>query len=80
VRFARLQFQDWYNVAIKNLLHQHPLDEVIDGVAYWSEKKRPPTPEDFSFDDELHVAFITSCACLHARLFGIPESEVSHKC
>lgn len=76
VRFARLQFQDWFNVAIKNLLHQHPLDEEADGVPYWSQKKRPPTPEDFSLEDELHASFIVSSACLYARLFSIPESSV----
>lgn len=76
VRFARLQFQDWFNVAIKNLLHQHPLDEEADGVPYWSQKKRPPTPEEFSLEDELHASFIVSSACLYARLFSIPESSV----
>ena len=35
VRFARLQFQEWYNIAIKNLLHQHPLDEVRAQACWW---------------------------------------------
>lgn len=76
ITWARLWFQDNFNINIKNLLHQHPLDQVVEGgKSYWTAKKRPPTPEEFSLKDQLHCQFIVAASCLYARLFGIAESK-----
>ena len=47
-----------------------------EGVSFWSAKKRPPTPVEFSAEDPMHMAYIVAAANLFARQYGIPESEV----
>ena len=48
-----------------------------EGQPFWSAKKRPPTPVDFSADDPMHMEYIVAAANLFARQYGIPECDVS---
>jgi hypothetical protein len=50
------------------------------GHPFWSAKKRPPTPVDFSMDDPLHMDYIVAASNLLARLYRIPECDVRRVC
>lgn len=39
---------------------------------FWTLPKRPPNEKQFDPKNLLHASFITACACLRARIFGIP--------
>ena len=41
---------------------------------FWQSPKRPPSPIDFSLENDEHMAFVISCARLTANIHGIPVS------
>jgi hypothetical protein len=72
VAYARLRFEKLYNHAIKQLIHVYPLDaKTKEGTAFWALPKRPPTPLVFDKEDKMHCAFISSLACLRAKMFFV---------
>lgn len=72
IEYARKRFEKYFNHDIKQLLHVYPLDaKTKEGNAFWSLPKRPPTPAVFDCEDMLHCNFITSLACLFAKIFFI---------
>lgn len=78
VEYARMRFEKLFNHDTKQLLHVYPLDAVVEGgKPFWTLPKRPPTPNEFDKTSELHCTFITSMACLRARMFyiEIPSKE-----
>jgi len=73
VKFARVRFERIFSHNVRDLLHQHPLDKVDDeGHSFWTAKKRPPAPADFSWDNKHHRSFLVAGANLHARVYGLP--------
>eukprot|EP00672_Neobodo_designis_P022555 CAMPEP_0174828300 /NCGR_PEP_ID=MMETSP1114-20130205/1243_1 /TAXON_ID=312471 /ORGANISM="Neobodo designis, Strain CCAP 1951/1" /LENGTH=1030 /DNA_ID=CAMNT_0016062013 /DNA_START=130 /DNA_END=3222 /DNA_ORIENTATION=+ len=85
VAWARLRFEDSFNLNIRQLLHNMPPDFVTpNGQPFWSGARRPPTPLDFNSADELHMLFIRSAAGIVARIYGLsaelqalPASEMA---
>lgn len=82
VEYARMRFEKLFNHDILQLMHVYPLDAVTkDGNAFWTLPKKPPTPIEFSKTNDLHCTFITSMACLRAKMFFVelpseqPRSE-----
>lgn len=72
VEYARMRFEKLFNHDIRQLLHVYPLDAVTkDGNPFWTLPKKPPTAIDFDKTSDLHCTFITSMACLRARMFYI---------
>jgi ubiquitin-activating enzyme E1 len=73
VRFARMRFQYYYHDDIKQLLHIFPEDYVDkEGRAFWSGPKRAPRAIVFSVEEQLHVLYVYSYACLLAHILVIP--------
>ena len=72
VEYARMRFEKMFNHDIRQLLHVYPLDAVTkDGNPFWTLPKRPPQPIVFDKTSDLHCTFITSMACLRAKMFYI---------
>lgn len=72
IEHARLRFEKMFNHDIKQLMHVYPLDAVTkDGNPFWTLPKKPPTPIVFDPTSELHCNFITSMACLRAKMFFV---------
>lgn len=72
VEYARLRFEKLYNHAIKQLVHVYPLDaKTKEGTLFWSLPKRAPTPLIFDKEDKMHNTFISSLACLRAKMFFV---------
>jgi len=76
ITLARNRFEETFKNNILQLLEQYPLDYcVTEGQPFWSAKKRPPTPVEFSASDPLHMTYITAAANLFARVYRIPEQD-----
>ena len=76
VEVARLQFENYFNYQIANLLHMFPHDALDkDGHPFWSGPKRAPTPIPYNPNDPLHAQFITACANLVAFNLGVAENR-----
>jgi len=72
VAWGRLRFEELFNHQIQQLLVSFPLDMVTtSGQPFWSGAKRPPTPLQFSEEEEWHVEFVVASATLRAKNFGI---------
>lgn len=72
VKYARLQFEKYFNHDVKQLLHVYPLDaQTKEGAPFWSLPKRAPTPLVFDAEDILHLQFMAATSCLQARIFKI---------
>ncbi|KIL00025.1 hypothetical protein PAXRUDRAFT_130794 [Paxillus rubicundulus Ve08.2h10] len=70
--WARLQFEEKYNNAIRQLLHSLPKDHMTNtGQPFWSGPKRAPDPLTFNSADPTHLAFIIAAANLHAYNYGL---------
>ncbi|OSX60314.1 hypothetical protein POSPLADRAFT_1066666 [Postia placenta MAD-698-R-SB12] len=70
--WARLQFEDKYNNAIRQLLYSLPKDAVTStGQPFWSGPKRAPNPLTFDSNDPTHLQFIIAAANLHAFNYGL---------
>ncbi|KAG1737051.1 hypothetical protein EDB19DRAFT_1719833, partial [Suillus lakei] len=64
--WARLQFEEKFNNAIRQLLHSLPKDHVTStGQPFWSGPKRAPDPLP------THLSFIIAAANLHAYNYGL---------
>ena len=78
LRWARLKFNQYFVIDIKQLLHAYPLDhKTKEGKPFWALPKRPPQPLKFNHEDELHARFIAAAAYLRATVFNIeiPSKE-----
>ena len=63
--FNRLYYKD-----IKDLLTQHPVDEIDeDGLPFWGGARRIPTPIMFDKNDTNHKNFVMAAAKLRGRLY-----------
>ncbi|KAJ3554773.1 hypothetical protein NM688_g2938 [Phlebia brevispora] len=70
--WARLQFEDKYNNAIRQLLFSLPKDAVTStGQPFWSGPKRAPEPLTFDSNDPTHLQYIIAAANLHAFNYGL---------
>lgn len=70
--WARLQFEERYNNAIRQLLFSLPKDAVTSsGQPFWSSPKRAPDPLTFDSSDPTHLQFIIAAANLHAFNYGL---------
>ncbi|GBE79663.1 Ubiquitin-activating enzyme E1 1 [Sparassis crispa] len=70
--WARLQFEERYNNAIRQLLFSLPKDAVTStGQPFWSGPKRAPDPLTFDSSDPTHLQFIIAAANLHAFNYGL---------
>ncbi|OBZ70160.1 Ubiquitin-activating enzyme E1 1 [Grifola frondosa] len=70
--WARLQFEERYNNAIRQLLFSLPKDAVTStGQPFWSGPKRAPDPLTFDTNDTAHLQFIIAAANLHAFNYGL---------
>lgn len=75
VVWARLQFEEQYANAIKQLLFSLPPDAVTStGQPFWSGPKRQPTPLKFDVHDPVHLAYVITAANLHAENYGLRGS------
>lgn len=74
VAMARLDFEEQFSNLLKQLLFNFPADaKTRDGNPFWAPPKRPPIPQTFSEDNELHMEFVMSCANLWATIYGVKE-------
>lgn len=72
ILWARLQFEEKFNNAIRQLLHSLPKDHLTStGQPFWSGPKRAPDPLAFDSSDPAHLAFIIAAANLHAYNYGL---------
>ncbi|KAH7887971.1 hypothetical protein F5I97DRAFT_1864541 [Phlebopus sp. FC_14] len=70
--WARIQFEDKFNNAIRQLLHSLPKDHLTStGQPFWSGPKRAPDPLTFDSSDSTHLSFIIAAANLHAFNYGL---------
>ncbi|CCO27611.1 ubiquitin-activating enzyme E1 [Rhizoctonia solani AG-1 IB] len=73
--WARLQFEENYVNAIKQLLYSLPKDAVTStGQPFWSGPKRAPDPLTFDLNDATHLDYIIAAANLHAYNYGLKGS------
>lgn len=69
---ARKAFDSFFNISIRQLLHNFPVDYTdSNGLKFWSGAKRYPVAADFNRNDPLHLAFIVHATALYASNFGI---------
>eukprot|EP00117_Sycon_ciliatum_P049202 scpid34613/ scgid34922/ Ubiquitin-like modifier-activating enzyme 6; Monocyte protein 4; Ubiquitin-activating enzyme E1-like protein 2 len=72
---ARIKFEKLFNHQPRDLLSAFPLDTTMtDGTLFWQSPKRPPTPLNFDVENELHMQFVTSYACLRANVCAVSYS------
>ncbi|XP_063956130.1 ubiquitin-like modifier-activating enzyme 6 isoform X1 [Lytechinus pictus] len=77
VRIARIKFEKYFSNKAMQLLHAFPLDaKTSDGGMFWQSPKRPPTPQVFDPNSELHMSFVVSCARLLGAVYNIPVGEM----
>ncbi|KAI0375552.1 ubiquitin activating enzyme [Pilatotrama ljubarskyi] len=70
--WARLQFEEKYNNAIRQLLFSLPKDAVTStGQPFWSGPKRAPDPLTFDSNNPTHLQYIMAAANLHAYNYGL---------
>ncbi|CDO71302.1 hypothetical protein BN946_scf184908.g59 [Trametes cinnabarina] len=70
--WARLQFEEKYNHAIRQLLYSLPKDAVTStGQPFWSGPKRAPDPLTFDSNNPTHLHYIIAAANLHAYNYGL---------
>jgi len=80
VRYAREKFQKYFVNDIRQLLYTYPLDhKTKEGTLFWSSPKRPPTEITFDPKNIQHANFIVACACMRAKIFGIPYPKDVNK-
>jgi len=73
--WARMQFEDNYANAIKQLLFSLPKDATTStGQPFWSGPKRAPDPLVFDSNDSTHLDYIIAAANLHAYNYGLKGS------
>ncbi|XP_028661674.2 ubiquitin-like modifier-activating enzyme 6 [Erpetoichthys calabaricus] len=76
VLLARFKFEKYFKRKAVQLLHSFPIDTRLkDGSLFWQSPKRPPSPIEFEFKDELHFNFIVSAARLFATVYNISYTQ-----
>ena len=76
--WARKQFENEYNNAIQQLLHNFPKDSTTSsGAPFWSGPKRAPDPLQFDPSNPTHMGFIVAAAHLHAFNYGIQGDSIT---
>jgi len=74
VRWARLNWQEYYSNQIRQLLFNFPPDQqTSSGQPFWSGPKRCPKPLTFDVNDPMHLDYIYAAANLKAEVYGIPQ-------
>ena len=74
VAFAKTQFNQYFDYAIRDLLHTFPKDaKDKEGNPFWSGPKRAPTAVTFDASNPQHINFIVPAANLIAVALGLPE-------
>ena len=72
IKLARESFQKYFCNDQKHLIEAYPIDKKNkDGSFFWTLPKRPPVWLDYNNKDIVHTQFISSFACLTAKLFNI---------
>jgi hypothetical protein len=67
-----MKFEKLFSHDIQQLMLVYPLDsKTKEGAPFWSLPKRPPIPIVFDKTKPLHRMFVTSLACLRAKIFFI---------
>ena len=57
-------------------MHTYPLDHKNEnGTPFWTLPKRPPTPQIFDANNELHISIVAAMACLRAITCGVKVPE-----
>lgn len=78
--YARKKFQKYFVNDIHQLVYTYPLDhKTKQGTLFWTLPKRPPTPLEFTKDDDLYCNFISAFACLWGSIWGVPIPKDSRK-
>jgi len=76
VKWAVLQFTDYFSHKIQQLLYNFPADSLTkEGTKFWSGPKRAPTPIEFDYKDPLHVEYVMAAAALCAETYGIEVNK-----
>ena len=74
VRWARIQFEEFFVNTIKKLLFSFPPDSLTaEGVMFWLPPKKCPVPLVFDAHNDEHRGFIEAAANLRAFNFGIEQ-------
>jgi len=67
IKVSRGMFDDMFDISMKQLLHNLPLDRVDDkGIPFWGGAKKPPTPIVFDASNDLHIDYVLHTAALIA--------------
>ncbi|KAM9483646.1 ubiquitin-like modifier-activating enzyme 1 [Clarias gariepinus] len=75
VAWARLQWENFYNSDIAQLLHCFPPDHVTSSnLPFWMGAKRCPHPLKFDPTNTTHMDFIVASANLYGQIYGIKGS------
>ncbi|MCI4375195.1 hypothetical protein PGIGA_G00106540 [Pangasianodon gigas] len=75
VTWARLQWENFYNNDIAQLLHCFPPDHVTSSdLPFWMGAKRCPHPLTFDTANTTHMDFIVASANLYGQIYGIKGS------
>lgn len=75
--WARLQFEERYNDAIRQLLYSLPKDAVTNsGQPFWSSPKRAPDPLTFDSSD---VRIVASCLVFRSNPSQARSSPIYHR-
>ncbi|XP_038707355.1 ubiquitin-activating enzyme E1 1-like isoform X1 [Tripterygium wilfordii] len=76
IAWARLRFEDYFALRIKQLIYTFPEDAATStGAPFWSAPKRFPRPLQFSTSDPSHIHFVMAASILRAEIFGIPVHD-----
>jgi len=72
VRVARLAFNEHFNLNIRQLLHNFPVDYVdSNGIKFWSGPKRAPEALEFDPADTTHLSYVTAAARILAKGYDV---------
>jgi len=78
VRRGRGQFDEYFNLGIRQLLHNMPADMVdASGVPVWGGAKKAPGPIEFDATNAEHVDFVFAAARLCAETYGYDPAPIS---
>jgi ubiquitin-activating enzyme E1 len=76
VMWARMKFEELFNLNIRDLRAQFPLDaKTSEGMPFWGGAKRFPEPATFDPQNEFHAQFTTAAATLRGRVFSAPAED-----
>lgn len=73
---GRIKFEKYFSNKAKTLLHQYPLDHLMnDNTPFWKLPRRQPNAIKFDPTNKLHLNFVLSYARLYAEAFNINETD-----